>query len=464
MQATNLHDLTIADAARLIRERAVSPVELTRALLERIERLDPKINSFITVTAESALAEAERAEAATRLGGALGPLHGVPLALKDLFDTAGVRTTGGSKILADRVPERDAAVVTKLREAGAVLLGKLNMHEFAYGVTTDNPHYGTCRNPWDTSRIPGGSSGGSGAAVAAGLCCGALGSDTGGSIRIPASLCGIVGLKPTYGRVSRAGVLPLSWTLDHAGPMVRSVQDAALVMTAIAGHDPRDPASADVPVPDFTSTLEGGARGLRLGLPRRYFFEQVDADVLAALEAAADVLRSEGAQVRDVDIPEIGLAGQAFAPIISAEAAAYHARWLREWPGDYGADVRMRLEQGDLYSATHYVNALRLRRRVVDGFLGALDGVDVLLAPTMPVTAPLHPGPKVQTPNPLTRFTFPVNVAGLPALTVPCGFDGDGLPIGAQLIGRPFDEATVLRAGRAYERATDWHTRRPAVY
>lgn len=462
MQATQLHNLTLAEAAALVRERKVSPVELTRTMLERIERLEPKLNSYITVTAESALAEAKRAEQQTTSGAALGPLHGVPVALKDLFDTAGVKTTSGSKILADRVPARDATVTARLREAGAILLGKLNMHEFAFGVTTDNPHFGTCRNPWDTARIPGGSSGGSGAAVAAGLCYATLGSDTGGSIRIPGSLCGITGLKPTYGRVSRAGVLPLSWSLDHAGPMTRTAEDAALVLHVIAGHDPADPGSADVPVPNYSG--EASVGGLRIGLPRRYFFEHVDAEVLAAVEQTADVLRSEGATVRDVDIPDIELAGPAFAPVISSEAAAYHARWLAERPQDYGDDVRMRLTQGALYPATQYINAQRLRRRVVDGFLTAMDGVDLLLTPTLPITAPEIGGTIVATPNPLTRFTFPLDVCGFPALTIPCGFDGQGLPIGAQLIGRPFDEATVLSAGRVYQRVTDWHMRRPAVY
>ena len=464
MQATELHDLTLANAAALVRDRAVSPVELTGAMLARIERLDPQLGSYITVTAEEALAEARQAEAQAKSGGMLGPLHGVPIALKDLFDTAGVRTTGGSKVLADRVPARDATVVARLRAAGAVLLGKLNMHEWAFGVTTQNPHFGPCRNPWDTSRIPGGSSGGSGAAVAAGLCYGSLGSDTGGSIRIPASLCGIRGIKPTYGRVSRAGVLPLSWTLDHVGPMTRSVRDAALMLSVIAGADPVDPACAAEPVPDYTAALEDGARGLRVGLPRRHFFEGAEPEVLAAAEAAVDVLRAEGAAVRDVDIAGIELAEQVFQVIILAEAAAYHHRTLRERPQDYGADVRARLEPGELYPATHYINAQRLRTRVVLGFLSVFADVDVLLAPTLPMTAPSIPGPPVETPNPLTRFTYPANVCGLPALSLPCGFDADGLPIGLQIIGRPFDEATVLRAGRAYERATEWHIRRPPVY
>ncbi len=463
MQATQLHELTLSDAAALVRARRVSPVELTRAMLARIERLDSQLTSYITVTAEAALAAAEQAEQAARAGEER-PLLGVPLALKDLFDTAGVRTTGGAKILAERVPQRDATAVARLRRAGAVLLGKLNMHEFAFGVSTANPHFGTCRNPWDPSRIPGGSSGGSGAALAAGLCYGSLGSDTGGSIRIPAALCGVTGLKPTYGRVSRAGVLPLSWSLDHAGPMARTVRDVALLLTVIAGHDPADPASATVPVPDFTAGLEDGVRGVRVGLPRPYFFEQLEEDVARAVEAAVDVLRTEGAEVHEVSVPHLDVAAAAFAPIISAEAAAYHQRWLRERPQDYGEDVRQRLLQGLLYPAVDYVKAQRARRRVLGGFLATLREVDVLITPTVPVTAPPIPGPAVATPNPLTRCTFPLNLTGLPALSLPCGFDRQGLPVGLQIIGRPFDEATVLRVGHTYQRLTDWHTRRPPIY
>ncbi len=463
MQATQAADLTIAEAAARLRDGEVSSVDLTRAMLERIERFDPRLNSYLTVMADAALAEAVCLDAEARAGRLRGPLHGIPLALKDLFDTAGVRTTAGAKLFADRVPERDATVVGRLRQAGMVLLGKLNMHELAFGVTTNNPHFGACRNPWDPDRIPGGSSGGSGAAVAARLCYGALGSDTGGSIRIPASLCGITGLKPTYGRVSRAGVIPLSWTLDHAGPMTRSVRDAALMLGVIAGHDPADPASEDRPVPDYTAGLEDGVRGMRIGLPRRYFFEGAEPAVLAAVEAAIDVLRREGAEVHEVAIADMELIGSVFQVIILAEAAAYHAGRLRERPQDFGADVRERLEPGLLYPATQYIDAQRARRRIVEGFLAALTDVDVLVTPTLPVTAAPIPGPKVETPNPLTRFTFPINVSGLPALSLPCGFDTNGLPIGLQIIGRPFDEATVLRAGRAYERVTDWHTRRPPV-
>lgn len=464
MQATTLHDLSLAEAAAAVRSGEVAPIELTDVMLVRIERLDPTLNSYITITADAARTAARAAGDAFRRGDVLGPLHGVPIALKDLFDTAGVRTTAGAGLLHDRVPVRDATVTARLQAAGAILLGKLNMHEFAFGVTTANPHFGSCRNPWDVSRIPGGSSGGSGAAVAAALCYGALGSDTGGSIRIPASLCGVTGLKPSYGRVSRAGVLPLSWTLDHVGPMTRTVTDAAIMLNVIAGHDSADPASAGIAVMDWTANLEADIRGLRIGLPRAYFWEGCEPGVLAALEEVAAVLRAEGAEVRDVEIPDLALAGLAFPPIISAEAAAFHQRWLRQHPGAYGDDVRERLETGALYPATQYINAQRLRRIVTEGFLTTLTSVDVLLTPATPVTAPALADTVVATPNPLTRCTFPINLTGLPALVVPCGQDGAGLPVGAQFIGRPFAEDTVLRVGRAYERVTEHHLRRPGVY
>ena len=463
MPAAELHDLTIEDAVSAIAARQLSPVELTDHLLARIERLDPALGCFITVTAEQARAAAQEAEQQAMAGAPLGPLHGVPLALKDLFDTAGVRTTAGSKLLAERVPARDATVVRRLRDAGALSLGKLNMHEFAFGVTTDNPHYGACRNPWDVTRIPGGSSGGAGAAVAAGLVPGALGSDTGGSIRIPASLCGVVGLKPTYGRVSRAGVLPLAWSLDHAGPLTRSVRDASLLLGVLAGPDPADPSAARLPVPDYLAGIEEGVRGLRIGLPARGFFAGIAPDVAAAIETAIAVLRGEGADIRPIDIDLIDQMRPTWAAIIQSEALAYHARTLAERPDDYGADVRQRLELGAFYSVAHYINAQRLRGAIVDAFRSALIEVDLLLAPTLPVTAAPIAGFTAEAAAGYSRTCSPANLIGFPALSVPCGFDGSGLPIGLQLIGRPFDEATVLRAGRAYERATDWHTRRPPV-
>ena len=460
MTITDLSNLTLSDAAAAIRAGELSPVEVTDFYLARIERLNPVLNAFITITADEAQAAARAAQDGS---GPDGPLRGVPLALKDLFDTADVRTTGGAKFFHDRLPSRDATVVARLKAAGAIMLGKLNMHEFAYGVSNDNPHYGACRNPWNLDRIPGGSSGGSGAAVAAGMCLGSLGSDTGGSIRIPSSLCGITGLKPTYGRVSRAGVIPLSWSMDHVGPMAGTVRDCALLLGVIAGYDPDDPASADVPAPDYDATLDGGVRGLRVGLPHRLFYDHLDDEVQAAVERAAATLREEGAEVRDVTIERIELANVAGSTILFSEASAYHEQRLRERPEDYGEDVRERLLIGAFYPATAYVNAQRIRTLVRAAFLDTLSAVDVLLAPATQRTAPPIAGFTADTRAGLTRLTTPINLAGLPALALPCGFDSAGLPIGMQLIGRPFDEALLLRAGQAYQRVTDWHTRRPAL-
>ncbi|MGH2587283.1 MAG: amidase [Dehalococcoidia bacterium] len=460
MTTTDLSNLTLSEAAESIRAGELSPVALTEALLARIERLNPVLNAFITVTADEALAAARTAQESA---GPDGPLRGVPVALKDLFDVAGVPTTAGSIILADNVPARDATVMAKLRSAGAVLLGKLNMHEFAYGVSSTNPHYGDCHNPWAVTHITGGSSGGSAAAVAARLCSGTLGTDTGGSIRIPASLCGVVGLKPTYGRVSRAGVVPLAWSMDHVGPIAGSVRDCALLLGVIAGHDPRDPASANVPVPDYLTGLEDGVRGLRIGLPRPYYFDELDPAVDAAVEEAARVLQAAGALVRDVTVGDGELAVLTGDTVMAGEASAFHQRWLRERPNDYGEDVRERLMLAGLSAASAYVNAQRARVAIRESFLRALNDVDVLLMPATSITAPSIMGFDVPMRVRLKRGTTPINVAGLPALVLPCGFDGQGLPIGMQLAGRPFEEALVLRAGRAYERATDWHTGRPPM-
>lgn len=460
MNERDLADLTLATAASAIRAGTLSPVALTEALLARIERLQPALNAFITVTAAEARAAARAAEDGRGPG---GPLHGVPVALKDLFDTAGVRTTAGAKLFADRVPAEDAAVVARLRGAGAISLGKLNMHEFAFGVTNDNPHYGRTRNPWNHERVPGGSSGGSGAAVAAGLCLGALGSDTGGSIRIPAALCGITGLKPTYGRVSRRGAVPLAWSMDHVGPMAGDVTDCALLLNVIAGHDPLDPASADQPVPDFLAGLEDGVRGLSIGLPRRFYFERLNNEVAAAVEAAAEVFRAAGARLQVVEVEDVEQMGITGGVILVAEAAAYHQRSLREHPEGYSEDIRRRLLLGELYPATAYVNAQRARGRASAVFARALSEVDLLLTPATPVTAPPFSGLGSETRDTLTRFTMPTDLTGLPSLVQPCGFDAGGLPIGLQLIGRPFEEALVLRAGRVYEHATDWRLRRPPL-
>jgi len=460
------------DLARLVRTRAVSPVELVRAHLDRIEALDGKLRSFITVTADSALEAARSAEVAVMAGGTLGPLHGVPVALKDLYCTRGVRTTGGSKILGDWVPEADATAVARLAEAGAISLGKLNMHEFAYGPEGLNPHYGAPWNPWDATahRICGGSSSGSGAAVAAGLCAGALGSDTGGSIRIPASLCGITGIKPTYGRVSRAGVLPLAWSLDHVGPMCRSAADCALMLGAMAGYDPRDQTSSVLPVPDYTSALTGVVKGLRIGVLRPFFIESAAAAQQDALAEALRALEGLGASLQEVELESVGLAAASSTAVVAVEAYAYHEQWIAKRAAEYGPDVRERLRLGAFVSGADYVNGQRARTVIRDGVDHLLSRLDVLVAPTTPIAAvPVGVGSveirgeRTPVRGALIRYTRPFNASGHPAASVPCGFDGDGLPIGLQIIGRPFDEATVLRVADAYQRATDWHARRPPL-
>ncbi|MGH7391212.1 MAG: amidase [Candidatus Rokuibacteriota bacterium] len=468
----DLHWTSATELARLIATKAVSPVEVVRAHLDRVAALDGTLKSFITVCGDAALEAARAAEAALATGRPAGPLHGVPIGLKDLFNTAGVRTTGGSKILADAVPAEDATVVARLRAAGAVVLGKLNMHEFAYGPEGLNDHYGVARNPWDAAatRIPGGSSSGSGVAVAAGLVPAALGSDTGGSIRIPAALCGITGLKPTYGRASRAGVLPLAWSMDHVGPMCRTAADCALVLGAMAGYDPADASTSVLPVPDYAAALTGDVRGLRVGLLRRFFLEAATPEVRAVVERAVKDLERLGAVVDEVDLEGLGGVAAASFAIVAAEALAYHAEWMRTRAQDYQADVRERLRMGAFVSGVHYIRGQQLRavvRRDVDG---ALARRDVLLAPTTPLPAPVL-GERQATlgdgasdaRSALIRLTRPFNFTGHPACSLPCGFTAGGLPIGMQIVGRPFDEATVLRAADAYQRASDWHTRRPVL-
>jgi aspartyl-tRNA(Asn)/glutamyl-tRNA(Gln) amidotransferase subunit A len=463
---------SIGDLARAIAGKKVSPVEVAQAHLDRIAALDPKLKAFITVTAESALADAKAAETAVMSGERLGPLHGVPLALKDLYCTRGVRTTGGSRILADWVPEADATVVTRLAGAGAVSLGKLNMHEFAFGPEGLNQHYGTAWNPWDanTHRICGGSSSGSGSAVAAGLCAGTLGSDTGGSIRIPAALCGLSGIKPTYGRVSRAGVLPLAWSMDHVGPMCRSAADCALMLNVIAGYDPRDPTTSVLPVPDFTAALTGDVKGLRIGVLRSFFLESTGVVLRQAVEEAVKALEGLGATAQDVNLATAKYAAGASSAVIGPEAYAYHEAWLKERPQDYGDDVRERLRVGAFVSGGDYLKGQRARARIRDEVNAALGGADVLVCATTPLVAPavgqseIAVGQdKVPVRASLIRYTRVFNLSGHPAASIPCGFTAGGLPVGLQIVGRPFDEATVLRVADAYQRATDWHRRRPPI-
>lgn len=455
---------SLAEAGEAVKGGSVSPVELTRACLERIERVDGVIRAFVSVDAEGALEAAGIAEREIKAGRYRGPLHGIPIGLKDNYDTVGVPTRNGSRVFADRMPKQSATAWVRLREAGAVLLGKTTMSEAAWGV--DFP---PVRNPWDARRNPGLSSGGSGAAVAAGLCSMAMGSDTGGSIRIPAGLSGVVGLKATYGRVSRAGVMPHTWSLDHAGPLTRGVEDAALVLGVIAGHDPRDPASADLPVGDYLSGLTKGIRGMRIGVPREHFWERIEGRVEPVVRQALRDLEGAGARVEEVSIPHMTGALGAILVTEMASVTAWHEKYLQqpERRAKYTPEVRFLMDAGKLVFATDFLKAQRLRRVLIGEARAAFDRVDVLVTPTLPLCAWEVSQSHVQIAgkpehvlHACWRFTYPWNLTGLPALSVPCGF-ADGLPVGLQLVGRPFDEATVLRVGHAYQEATRWHEMRP---
>lgn len=461
---TDVTQLSLAAVARRIESRELSPLELTDAYLGRIANVDEKLNAFITVMADEARRDAAAAGEQISAGSYRGPMHGIPVGLKDLVAVAGVRMTAGSKIMADHVPDEDGEVARRLKAAGAVIIGKLNMHEFAYGATGVNDHYGSARNPWDTARITGGSSSGSGAAVAGFECAAAIGTDTGGSIRIPASLCGVVGVKPTFGRVSRRGVVPLSWSLDHVGPLTRTVEDGAIVLQAIAGRDALDESSADEPVPDFRAELDRGVDGLRIGVPDRYFFEGVDPEVAAAVKKAIEALQGLGARVQEVSLPRLDELAAALTSLMLPEATAYHQAWLNERPQDYGDSVRYRLELGATISAVSYVQAQRLREVIVREWRESVfSDVDLLAMPTTPIAAHPIEDSELSTTFNLIRLTNPLNFLAVPAISLPCGFTAAGLPIGLQLAGRWFDEATVLRAAHAYEQSTDWHTRRPPL-
>jgi aspartyl-tRNA(Asn)/glutamyl-tRNA(Gln) amidotransferase subunit A len=455
---------SIAELGPRLRRKEVSPVELTRACLDRIEKLDPELNAFITVTAESALVEARAAEAEILRGEWRGPLHGIPVALKDLIDTAGRRTTAASAVFEHRVPAEDAEVVRRLRQAGAVILGKNNLHEFAYGGSSLVGFFGDVHNPWNTSHIAGGSSGGSAAAVAAGLCYAAIGTDTAGSIREPAALCGCVGIKPTYGRVSARGVIPLSWSLDHVGPLAATVGDAAVVLQAITGYDPLDVGSVDVPVSDYVSCLSDETKNLRIGVPRDYFLDDLDDEVRAAVDQALVVIGALVADVRDVRI-EVS----SDRTVQAAESYAYHADGVAKSPELYQPETLRRIRSGEKISAAEYIQRRReldLERRRAREFFA---DVDLLVAPTMPIPAPaiadLRKDPEALRPAELRllRNTRPFNVWGLPAISVPCGFTKSGLPIGLQIAGPHWREDLVLQLARAHESATEWHKRRPTV-
>ena len=471
MSSPGLADLSISEASRLVQSGETSPVDLVVACLARIERLDEDLRAFITVTEDSALADARLAEEAAVRGELRGPLHGIPVALKDIVDTADVLTTSASRIHADRVPDEDAAVTERLRTAGAVSLGKLNLSEFAMGGTVEHA-YGTPRNPWDRTRNPGSSSSGSAIAVASGMAFGALGSDTGGSIRGPASYCGIVGVKPTYGRVPKNGVTPLSWSLDTVGPMARTVTDCAIMLQAIAGHDPRDPTSSSVPVPAYPAVLEREPAGLDIGLPEELCeSDELDPEVKAAFDEAVEVLRRLADTVAPISIPAIDASPAPVIVISDVEAADYHAPWLRTRVSEYDENVQLRLLSGAATPGDAYIRAQRIRAFVRSQMLDALDRFEVLAAPATHTPAP----PLAATAGtggsygdlredlPRRVFAGPGSLAGLPTLVLPCGFTAAGLPVGMQLIGRPFEESALFRLGRAYEKATDWHTRRPPV-
>jgi aspartyl-tRNA(Asn)/glutamyl-tRNA(Gln) amidotransferase subunit A len=470
--SADLTELSIAELGPLLQKRKLSPVELAQAFLGRIEQWNPKLNAYLTVVAEAALAEARRAEHEIHHRRYRGPLHGIPLSLKDNIWTRRVRTTAGSKILTDFVPSEDATVVRRLRRAGAIIVGKTNLHEFAYGVTTENPHFGPTRNPWDLARIPGGSSGGSAAAIAAGLCCGSIGSDTGGSIRIPAALCGIVGLKPAFGRVSVHGVVPLSPTLDHVGPLARTVTDAAILLDAIAGRDPLDPTTMGFPRLPRLLPLRKAAHRLRLGRPREFFFERLDGEVERAVEAAARDFERLGTQIAQVPLSHLHEATEPSTHIALAEALHYHQS-CGYWPAraaDYGDDVRKRLEMGGDVRAVDYLRGFEVQKLVCREFAAALQSVDAILAPTTPAAAPRIGekllslgGEEEPVRGALLRLNRPANLTGLPAISIPCGFTRAGLPIGLQLIGRRGDELGLLRIALLYEQAQDWHRARPRI-
>lgn len=467
----DLTDLSLVETARLVERKEVSPVDLVDACLARIEAVDDRLNAYITVYDDAARQVAQAAETMVAAGHVLGPLHGVPIALKDNIALKGLRTTAGSKILADWRPDEDATVAARLKSAGAIFIGKTNMHEFAWGGTTDNPHHGTCRNPWDPERFPAGSSGGSGAAVAARTCFGAFGTDTGGSIRLPAAVNGIAGIRPTIGRVSNHGVIPLAWSMDTVGPMARTVADCALLFNVVAGPDPKDDGTVFEPVEDYTADLDRGLAGLRIGVVPDYFFTHLQPPVHDAVRRALTTFTDLGAGVLDVAIENIRGNISAQLTIESCEPSTYHQRWLRERPDDYGDDVRTLLEMGELLLATHYLQAQRYRKLLRNEFLEAFKAVDVFVCPTLPFTATpvrettvvIENGVEEDMLSAIMQFTGVPSLTGLPSLAVPCGFDADGLPIGMQIIGRPFAEATLFRAGAAFQAATDFHTRAPVL-
>lgn len=443
MTDNELNELTITRAVQLIRQKEISASELRTKVLARIDRLNPEVHAFITVLRDEPGNDT------------MPPLFGVPISVKDLYDTKGLKTTAGARLYANRLPDEDADAVIKLRRAGATIIGKTNLHEFAYGVTTVNPHYGTALNPWNRAHIAGGSSGGSAVAVALSMGLGSLGTDTGGSIRIPASLCGIVGLKPTYGRINTNGIIPLSWSLDHAGPMTKTVEDAALLLQITADRS--------LPASKWVESLTGDVRNIRIGIPKTHFYENLHPDVAKALQEAHALMETLGARIVDVDLPMLPVHLEAWMQIAAPEAYSHHERHLKEHGYLYGTDVRTRLETGRNLLSVDYVRAQQVRTAIQVGCAKAFEKCDVMVTPTIPIPAPRIDALNQTVIAALGRFTRYFNLAGVPAISVPCGFTSDGLPIGMQIAGRRLDELTVLRAAHAYEQNAQWFKRQPPV-
>jgi len=452
-------DLSIHDAALLLRQKKISPLDLTKACLDRIDRLNPTLNAFITITREGAIADAETAEREIDQGNWRGPLHGIPIGLKDLIDTAGVKTTCGSALFAERVPAEDAEIVRRLKRAGAVIVGKQNLQEFAWGGTSASSHYGPVHNPWDVERIAGGSSGGSAAAVAAGMCFAAIGTDTGGSIREPAAFCGIVGLKPTYGRVSTRGVFPLSWSLDHVGPICRSVADTALILEAIAGYDRSDFTSIDYPTEKYAEFL-GVNRRLRIGVARQLFFDGLDSETGIAIENAIKVIGEMSTDVVEIELPDVPTTVQA------PEVFAIHQKYFDSSPELYRKWMRERLKQATGIDTVSYIQGVQDMQRIRRSISDVFEKVDLIVTPTTPVPPiTIAEALEMALPGPAgelwLRNTRPFNVYGLPTISIPCGFTSQSLPIGLQIAGPHFDEGRVLAFAHAFEKATEWHTHLP---
>jgi aspartyl-tRNA(Asn)/glutamyl-tRNA(Gln) amidotransferase subunit A len=462
--------MSLTAVAKAIGEKKVSSREVTRALLHRIAEWQPKLNAFMAIESEQALAAADEADAELAKGKSRGVLHGVPLAHKDMYYEAGKVVTCGSLIRRDFVAKTTATALQRLKDAGSIRLGSLQMVEFAYGPTGHNVHYGPVHNPWNVDHITGGSSSGSGSAVAARLTFAALGSDTGGSVRMPAHFCGVTGLKTTVGRVSRAGAMPLSQSLDTVGPLAQTAEDCALLLGLMAGADPEDPTASALPVPDYLEAAKGSLKGLKVGVPTTFYVDDLDAEVAAILDETIAVLKREGAEIVKVELPDQRQLSSASQIVLAAEAAAFHKRWMIERPQDYGAQVLMRLQNGLAVPAVSYLEAMRWRGPALAAYNAAVSGVDAVIAPAAPVPAPTiaesdvgnGPGSEAVIQR-LTRFTRPVNYLGLPSLAIPSGFTRAGLPVGMQLIGRSFEEATLLRIGAAFQRATDFHAKVPKL-